>query len=109
MRANRRVRSTRPKDKRTPRKRKLAVPTAIVAYLHSRPASELADPLHPRACRVFPRRRRVNDELFARRTDPDGCEVLLDAGTRRHLMIRRPQLIDHIDAIIDVVNLPDYC
>lgn len=50
----------------------------------------------------------MNDELFARTTDPDGREVVLDARTRRHLMIRRPQLLDRIDTIIDVVNLPDY-
>ena len=33
----------------------------------------------------------MNDELFARTTDPNGREVGLDARTRRHLMIRRPQ------------------
>ena len=50
----------------------------------------------------------MNDELFARTTDPDGREVVLDARTRRHLRIRRPQLVDHIDTIIGVVNVPDY-
>jgi hypothetical protein len=43
-----------------------------------------------------------------RTKDPDGREVVLDARTRRHLTIRRPQLIHHIDTIIDVVHLPDY-
>lgn len=50
----------------------------------------------------------MNDELFARTIDPDGREVVLDARTRRHLGIRRPQLVDHLDTIIDVVNLPDH-
>jgi len=43
-----------------------------------------------------------------RTTDPDGREVVFDVGTRQHLMNRRPQLLDHVDAILDVVNLPDY-
>lgn len=50
----------------------------------------------------------MNDELFARTTDPDGREVVLDARTRRHLTNRRPELLDDVDAIIDVVNLPDF-
>lgn len=50
----------------------------------------------------------MNDKLFARTKDPDGREVVLDARTRRHLIIRRPQLIRQIDTIIDVVHLPDY-
>ena len=43
-----------------------------------------------------------------RTTDPDGREVVFDVGTRQHLLIRRPGLLDHIDAILDVVNRPDY-
>lgn len=47
-------------------------------------------------------------EETPRTKDPEGREVVFDAGTREHLMNRRPQLLDHIDAILDVVNVPDY-
>ena len=47
-------------------------------------------------------------EEAPRITDPEGREVVFDVGTREHLMKRRPQLLDHIDAILDVVNVPDY-
>lgn len=47
-------------------------------------------------------------EEAPRTTDPDGREVVFDVGTREHLTDRRPELLDHIDAILDAVNLPDY-
>lgn len=40
--------------------------------------------------------------------DPDGRRVVLDAGTRLHLAIGRPDLLDHPDAILDTVERPDY-
>jgi hypothetical protein len=50
----------------------------------------------------------VSYEEAPRTTDPEGREVVFDAGTREHLINRRPQLLDHIDAILDVVNVPEY-
>jgi hypothetical protein len=50
----------------------------------------------------------VSYEEAPRTTDPDGRLVVFDVGTREHLMNRRPELLDHIDAILDVVNFPDY-
>jgi hypothetical protein len=50
----------------------------------------------------------VSYEEAPRTTDLEGRDVVFDVGTREHLMNRRPELLDHIDAILDVVNLPDY-
>ena len=41
-------------------------------------------------------------------TDPDGREVVFDAKTRAHIARRRPELLDHIDAILDAVARPDF-
>jgi hypothetical protein len=40
-------------------------------------------------------------------TDPDGRIVVFDAGSRLHLMRRRPSLLDHIDVILGTVARPD--
>ncbi len=39
--------------------------------------------------------------------DPDGREVLLDDRTIGHLRRRRPQMLIHLDAILDTVARPD--
>jgi integrase len=48
-----------------------------------------------------------NDAPVDRTTDPDGREVMFDDQTRMHLLSRRPELLDHVDTILDVVNRPD--
>jgi hypothetical protein len=40
--------------------------------------------------------------------DPDGREVVFDAGSHLHLALARPQLLDHIDLILATVEHPDY-
>jgi hypothetical protein len=50
----------------------------------------------------------VSYEEAPQTTDPNGRVVVFDTGTREHLRNRRPELLDHIGAILDVVNLPDY-
>jgi hypothetical protein len=39
--------------------------------------------------------------------DPDGRRVVFDERTERHLVRRRPQMLDHIQAILDTVARPD--
>jgi hypothetical protein len=41
-------------------------------------------------------------------TAPDGRRVVLDERTEGHLARRRPQMLDHAQAILDTVNRPDY-
>ena len=50
----------------------------------------------------------MNDEPFARTTDPDGREVVYDDGTRNHIARRRPDLVDQVDAIMGAVTHPDH-
>lgn len=40
-------------------------------------------------------------------TDPDGREVVLDERMVGHLHRRRPQMLNHLAAIIDAVSRPD--
>jgi hypothetical protein len=40
-------------------------------------------------------------------TDPDGRVVVLDERTVRHLQLRRPQMVNNVDAILDAVGRPD--
>jgi hypothetical protein len=40
--------------------------------------------------------------------DPDDRLVVFDAGSRQHLAEGRPELLDHIDAILGVVANPDH-
>jgi hypothetical protein len=40
-------------------------------------------------------------------TDPDGRAVILDERTIRHLRNRRPQMLGHLAAIVEVVSRPD--
>jgi hypothetical protein len=40
-------------------------------------------------------------------TDPDGRPVVLDRLTERHLARRRPQMLRHVEAILDAVSRPD--
>lgn len=40
-------------------------------------------------------------------TDPDGRRVILDERTADHLRRRRPQLLRHLDAILDAFARPD--
>jgi hypothetical protein len=48
------------------------------------------------------------DGQTARTTDPDGREVVFDAGTRLHLLEgHRGWLLEHIDLILATVSLPD--
>jgi hypothetical protein len=40
-------------------------------------------------------------------SDPDGRRVILDERTADHLRRRRPQMLRHVDAILDAVSRPD--
>jgi hypothetical protein len=40
-------------------------------------------------------------------TDPDGRLVLFDLRTEQHMARRRPQMLDHIQAILDTIARPD--
>lgn len=40
--------------------------------------------------------------------DPDGRVVVFDAGTRLHLSLARPELLEHVDAILATVANPDH-
>ena len=40
--------------------------------------------------------------------DPDGRRVVCDAGTRLHLAIGRPDLLDHLDSILTTIEAPDH-
>jgi hypothetical protein len=40
-------------------------------------------------------------------TDPDGRLVRFDLRTEQHLARRRPQMLDHVQAILDTVARPD--
>ena len=40
-------------------------------------------------------------------TDPDGRRVAVDARTLAHLARRRPQMAEHVDAILDAIERPD--
>lgn len=39
--------------------------------------------------------------------DPDGRRVVFDARTEYHLARRRPQMLDHIQAILNTIARPD--
>jgi hypothetical protein len=42
-------------------------------------------------------------------TDPDGRDIAFDAGSHMHLAEgRRAWLLDHVDAILDAVERPDF-
>jgi hypothetical protein len=41
-------------------------------------------------------------------TDPDGRLVVFDAGTRQHLALGRPELMDEVDLILGTVAHPDH-
>ncbi len=41
-------------------------------------------------------------------TDPDGRVVVFDAGTRLHLALGRPKLMDEIELILGTVAYPDH-
>ena len=47
----------------------------------------------------------ADDALSA--IDPDGRHVILDERTVQHLQTRRPELVGHIDAILQTVSCPD--
>jgi len=40
-------------------------------------------------------------------TDPDGRLVVLDQRTLDHLARRRPQMLAHVNAILDAIHRPD--
>lgn len=40
--------------------------------------------------------------------DPDGRVVVFDDGSRLHLAKGRPELLDHVDAILSTVARPDH-
>lgn len=44
----------------------------------------------------------------ARTVDPDGREVIFDMGTRLHLALGRPKLMDEVDLVLGVVATPDH-
>ena len=52
----------------------------------------------------------MSDEWTRHVTDPDGRDVVFDAGSHLHLAEgMRPWLLDHVDAILDAVGSPDHC
>jgi hypothetical protein len=40
--------------------------------------------------------------------DPDGRDVVFDSGTRLHLALGRPDLMDEVDLILGTVAHPDH-
>jgi hypothetical protein len=48
----------------------------------------------------------VSDDPAIR--DPDGRLVVFDAGSRLHLALGRPELLDHVDAILATIANPDH-
>jgi hypothetical protein len=40
-------------------------------------------------------------------TDPDGRTVVFDAGSHLHIALRRPALLEHLDAVLATVSHPD--
>lgn len=41
-------------------------------------------------------------------TDPDGRDVVFDAGLHLHLARRRPRLLSYVDVILGTIERPDY-
>jgi hypothetical protein len=51
----------------------------------------------------------MNQPPIGRTTDPDGRVVVFDAGTHLHLAQgRRAWLLEHLDAILATVEVPDH-
>jgi hypothetical protein len=51
----------------------------------------------------------MNDEWTRRTRDPDGREVVFDAGSHLHLLRGdRGDLLDRVDAMLDAVADPDF-
>jgi len=51
----------------------------------------------------------MSDDWIKRVTDPDGREVVFDAGSHLHLVRRgRGWLIDNIDVVLGAIERPDY-
>lgn len=51
----------------------------------------------------------MSDGWTRRVTDPDGRDVVFDAGSHLHIAKGpRSWLLDHVDAILDVVERPDH-
>ena len=44
----------------------------------------------------------------AQAVDPDGRIVVFDAGSRLHLALGRPWLLDHVETIMATIVLPDF-
>ena len=51
----------------------------------------------------------MTDEWTRHATDPDGRDVVFDAGSHLHLAEgRRPWLLDHLDVMLGAIERPDY-
>jgi hypothetical protein len=51
----------------------------------------------------------MSDDWIKRFTDPDGREVVFDAGSHMHLVRRgRGWLIDEIDSVLGTIERPDH-
>lgn len=50
----------------------------------------------------------MSSEWSRRVTDPDGREVVFDAGSYLHIAERRAPLLEHLDVIVGAVERPDY-
>jgi len=51
----------------------------------------------------------MNSEWTQHATDPDGRDVVFDAGSHLHLAEgQRARLIDHVDVILGTVERPDH-
>lgn len=51
----------------------------------------------------------MSNAPFARTTDPDGRDVMFDAGSHVHLALgQRGWLLEHLDLILGAVAFPDH-
>jgi hypothetical protein len=51
----------------------------------------------------------MNDGWTRRTADPEGREVVFDAGSHVHLAAgTRPWLLDHVDVMLSTIETPDY-
>jgi hypothetical protein len=50
----------------------------------------------------------VSEEWTRHVTDPDGRDVVFDAGSHLHLAERRARFLDHVEVILGTVERPDH-
>ena len=50
----------------------------------------------------------MSDEWTRHVTDPDGRDVVFDAGSLLHLAHRRARFLNHVEVIVETIARPDY-